>query len=95
MEFVGCSSHGGRELQPKGCPELSLVQVILMDAKGKAIPNSIYDMGSNETFMNVGRDHDTPVLAIASLRRWWRQLGKNRYYGPSELFITADAGGSN
>ncbi len=45
--------------------------------------------------MNVGRDHDTPVFAVASLRRWWSALGKKRYPEARELLITADAGGSN
>ena len=28
-------------------------------------------------------DHDTPVFAVASLRRWWEEMGKSRH--PSEL----------
>ena len=37
-----------------------------------------------------GPDHDTPAFAVASLRRWWEEMGKSR-----ELFITADASGGN
>ncbi len=94
-ELVGDYSNGGREWQPKGRPEQSLVHDFPKDARGKAIPYGIYDMGSNEALVNVGRDHDTPAIALASLRRWWSQLGKKRNPEASELYITADAGGSN
>ena len=62
---------------------------------GKAIPYGIYDMARNEAWVNVGRDHDTPAFAVASLRRRWSEMGKRRYPEARELFITADAGGSN
>ena len=65
------------------------------DATGKAIPYGIYDMGRNEAWVSVGCDHDTPTFAVASLRRWWEEMGRHRYREARELFITADAGGSN
>ncbi len=52
-------------------------------------------MGRNEAWVNVGRDHDTPAFAVASIRRWWNTMGKRAYADAKELFITADAGGSN
>ena len=54
-----------------------------------------YDMGRNEAWVSVGCDHDTPAFAVASLRRWWEEMGSSRYPDARELFITADAGGSN
>ena len=65
------------------------------DAIGKAIPYGVYDMARNEAWVNVGRDHDTPAFAVASIRQWWKMMGKRAYGGATELFITADAGGSN
>ena len=59
------------------------------------IPYGIYDIGRNEAWVSVGCDHDTPTFAVASLRRWWEEMGKGRYPEARELFITADAGGSN
>ena len=94
-ELVGDFSNGGREWQPKGRPEKSLVHDFPQDSAGKAIPYGVYDMGRNEAWVNVGRDHDTPAFAVASLRRWWNEMGKRRYPEASELYITADAGGSN
>ena len=94
-ERVGDFKNAGREWQPKGQPEKSLVHDFPQDATGKAIPYGIYDMGRNEAWVSVGCDHDTPAFAVASLRRWWEGMGKSRYPEARELFITADAGGSN
>ena len=52
-------------------------------------------MGCNEAWVSVGCDHDIPTFAVASLRRWWEEMGTRRYPEARELFITADAGGSN
>ena len=94
-ELVGDFKNGGREWQPKGSPEQALVHDFPQDSTGKAIPYGIYDMARNEAWVNVGRDHDTPAFAAASLRRWWNDMGRHRHPGARELFITADAGGSN
>lgn len=94
-ELVGDFKNGGREWQPKGTPEKTLVHDFPQDATGKAIPYGVYDMGRNEAWVNIGRDHDTPAFAVASISRWWDAMGKRSYPGADELFITADAGGSN
>jgi hypothetical protein len=94
-ELVGDFKNNGREWQPKATPEKSLVHDFPQDATGKAIPYGVYDMGRNEAWVNVGRDHDTPAFAVASIRRWWSAMGKSKYPDADELFITADAGGSN
>jgi hypothetical protein len=94
-ELVGDFKNPGREWQPKASPEKALVHDFPQDAAGKAIPYGVYDMGCNEAWVNVGRDHDTPGFAVASIRRWWNAMGKSRYRDAEELYITADAGGSN
>ena len=94
-ELVGDFTNGGREWQPKGRPEKSLVHDFPQDSAGKAIPYGVYDMARDEAWVNVGRGHDTPAFAVASLRRWWNEMGKRRYSEARELYITADAGGSN
>ena len=65
------------------------------DAVGKAIPYGVYDVAANDGFVNVGTDHDTPVFAVVSIETWWKRMGAKRYPEARELFITADAGGSN
>jgi Rhodopirellula transposase DDE domain len=94
-ELVGDFKNKGREWQPKGTPEKTLVHDFPQDASGKAIPYGVYDMARNEAWVNVGRDHDTPAFAVASIRRWWSAMDKSAYREAQKLLITADAGGSN
>lgn len=94
-ELVGNFKNAGQEWQPGKTPEHVLVHDFPTDALGKAIPYGVYDMTRNEAYVNVGRDHDTPAFAVASIRRWWTTMGKLAYPEATELFITADAGGSN
>jgi hypothetical protein len=94
-ELVGDFKNGGKEWQPAGTPEKVLVHDFLSEGVGKAIPYGVYDMARNEAYVSVGRDHDTPAFAVASIRRWWITMGRRAYPGAEELFITADGGGSN
>lgn len=94
-ELVGNFRVAGREWQPKGSPEQVFVHDFPGDSIGKAIPYGVYDMAHDDAYVSVGRDHDTPAFAVASIRRWWLQLGRKRYPNAKKLFITADAGGSN
>lgn len=94
-ELVGNFRNGGREWQPKGHPDSALVHDFPQDALGKAIPYGVYDMGRNEAWVSVGRDHDTPAFAVASIRHWWKAMGRRAHPKAQQLFITADAGGSN
>jgi Rhodopirellula transposase DDE domain len=45
--------------------------------------------------VSVGVDHDTAAFAVATLRRWWEQVGRAAYPEASRLLVTADAGRSN
>ncbi len=45
--------------------------------------------------MGVGTDHDTAAFAVATLRRWWEQVGRAAYPDADRLLVCADAGGSN
>jgi len=94
-ELVGPFKNAGREWQPRATPEHALVHDFPADALGKAIPYGVYDMARNEAWVSVGRDHDTPAFAVASIRQWWKMMGKRAYPDAKTLFITADAGGSN
>ena len=94
-ELVGDFRNAGREWQPQGEPERALVHDFPSDGLGKAIPYGIYDMARNEAWVSVGRDHDTPAFAVASIRQWWQMMGHQAYPEAQALFITADAGGSN
>lgn len=94
-ELVGDFKNAGREWQPTGTPEPVRVHDFPSDAVGKAIPYGVYDMARNEAWVSVGRDHDTPAFAVASIRQWWTMMGRAAYPQATALLITADAGGSN
>src|SRR5215211_3241514 len=94
-ELVGDFKNAGREWQPAGTPEVVRVHDFPGDAIGKAIPYGVYDMARNEAWVSVGRDHDTPAFAVASIRQWWTMMGRHAYPTADALYITADAGGSN
>jgi len=95
QELIGNFKNGGREWQPQGEPELVDVHDFPSDAIGRAIPYGVYDLAANDGFVSVGIDHDTPVFAVTSIEAWWKQVGVKRYPEAREIFITADAGGSN
>ena len=94
-ELVGRFSNAGREWQPTRQPEAVNVHDFPIKGQGKAIPYGIYDVGRNEGFVSVGITADTAEFAVASIRLWWRKLGRRRYADTKELLITADCGGSN
>jgi hypothetical protein len=94
-ERVGPFRNGGREWQACGCPEEVRVDDFPDPELGKAIPYGVDDLAANEGWVSVGTDHDTAEFAVESLRRWWVQMGKERYPAATRLLITADSGGSN
>jgi hypothetical protein len=94
-ELVGRFANGGREWQPTGEPEQVGVHDFPDPTLGKAIPYGVYDLGANAGWVSVGTDHDTARFAVATLRRWWEEMGKQTYPQATRLLVTADAGGSN
>ena len=94
-ELVGDFKNNGRELRPKGQPELVRVHDFVDPEQGRATPYGIYDLGRNSGWVSVGMDHDTAAFAVETIRRWWRSMGHPTYPRATRLLITADAGGSN
>jgi hypothetical protein len=94
-ELVGAFKNGGREWQPTGQPEAVQVHDFPSMAEGRAIPYGVYDLTANQGWVSVGTDHDTAEFAVATIGRWWEQMGTSVYPGARELLITADGGGSN
>jgi Rhodopirellula transposase DDE domain len=94
-ELVGDFKAVGREFEPKGRP----VEVRTHDFKdkdlGHAIPFGVYDLASDEGWVNVGIDANTAEFAVNSILGWWQQLGRQRYPHANSLTITADCGGAN
>jgi hypothetical protein len=94
-ELVGDFKNNGRELRPKGQPEVVRVHDFVDPELGRATPYGIYDLGHNSGWVSVGMDHDTAEFAVETIRRWWRTMGRPVYPEATRLLITADAGGSN
>jgi hypothetical protein len=94
-ELVGDFKNAGREWRPKGEPELVRVHDFKDKQLGKAIPYGVYDIATDQGWVNVGIDHDTAQFAVSSIRSWWEHLGQPRYPHATRLQITADCGGSN
>jgi hypothetical protein len=94
-ELVGDFRNSGREWRPRGQPEEVRVHDFRDPKVPKAIPHGVYDLTWNEGCVSVGIDHDTARFAVASIARWWREMGRQRYPRAKELLITADCGGSN
>ncbi len=94
-ELVGDFKNAGHEWHPKGSPEPVRVHDFIDRDLGKVIPYGVYDTTRNEAWVSVGVDHDTAEFAVATLERWWREMGKRAYPDATELLVTADGGGSN
>lgn len=94
-ELVGEYANGGREWQPKGTPEPVNTHDFPNAQLGKGIPYGVYDQGADEGWVSVGISADTAEFAVATIERWWREMGSQRYPAARHLMITADGGGSN
>jgi hypothetical protein len=94
-ELVGDFKNGGREWRPEGQPEEVRAHDFQDKGLGKAIPYGVYDLTNNQGWVSVGVDHDTAPFAARSIRRWWEEMGAERFPRARELAITADGGGSN
>lgn len=64
-------------------------------AEGRAIPYGIYDYAHNDGYIVVGMSHETPTFAVAAIRRWWMDVGRQCYPEAQRLLIEGDGGGAN
>jgi hypothetical protein len=94
-ELVGDFKNGGREWHPKGEPEEVRVHDFKIKELGKAIPYGVYDLQRNAGWVSVGVSHETSAFAVATIRRWWKEMGRKSYRKATSLQIVADSGGSN
>ncbi len=94
-ELIGDFSNVGKEYSKKGIPVETRMHDFPDKQLGKAIPYGVYDIESNEGWVNVGINHDTAQFAANSILRWWQEMGQYRFPRATRLLITADAGGSN
>ena len=94
-ELIGEYKNNGREWTPIGCPTEVNVYDFIDKTNGKAAPYGVYDIGKNTGWVTVGISSDTASFAVATIRSWWEEEGKNQYPNSNRLYINADGGGSN
>lgn len=94
-ENLGNFKNPGQEYHPTGKAPQVRVYDFPDKALGKAIPYGVYDLAKDQGWVSVGISHDTAEFAVATIRAWWQQMGKPLYKQATELYITADGGGSN
>jgi DDE family transposase len=94
-EQAGNYGREGREWGPAGEPVTVRSHDFPDRNQAHAIPYGIYDEKANAGFVNVGTDHNTAALAVESIRRWWRAVGRDAYPDASRLLVTCDSGSSN
>ena len=92
-ELIGKFKQPGR--QWRQTPHDVLIYDFRSDATGIAIPYGIYDVGRNHGYMVIGVSHDTADFAVAAIRSWWVNVGRQVYPRATTLLIEADCGGSN
>jgi len=92
-ELIGQFRNSGRTWRQQ--PLQVLETDFPSDAKGKAVPYGIYDVGYNEGYMIVGVSHETAEFAMTAIQRWWLEVGQARYPGGQHILLQADSGGAN
>jgi hypothetical protein len=94
-ELVGNCKNGGREWHRKGKGPTVNDHDFPDESVPRAYPYGVYDLAHNKGWVNIGTDRDTAAFAVASIRGWWKAVGRRFYPAAKRLLITADAGGSN
>lgn len=94
-ELLGDFKNAGKEFHPKGAPTLVNCHEFPRDSVGKAAPYGVYDLTKNNGWVSVGMSADTAQFAVASIEKWWSNMGKEVYDKAPAIMITADCGGSN
>lgn len=94
-ELIGNYKNTGVEWLPEKQPTKVKVYDFIDKNLGKAVPYGVYDIGNNEGWVSVGISHDTASFAVATIRNWWYEMGKEKFPTAKKILITADGGGSN
>lgn len=94
-ELIGEYKNNGKEWREVKNPAEVNVYDFIDKTNGRAIPYGVYDVTNNKGWMNVGVSADTAAFAVATIRSWWKNEGKDRFKDAQKLYIVADGGGSN
>lgn len=64
-------------------------------AQGVAIPHGLYDLSTNQGYIQIGTSRDTAEFACDSIRYWWTHHGCKNYPLATSILLLCDSGGSN
>ena len=96
LVLVSTSTHGGARMAAEGRAGVrARARISRRIRAARRFPTAFMTWPATRPGVSVGQDHDTPAFAVASIRYWWRKMGRRAYPQATELFITADAGGRN
>jgi hypothetical protein len=56
----------------------------------KVLPDEVYNLTTNQEWVNASINNETVEIAVESIHRWWQDIGKEIYKNATELLITAD-----
>jgi hypothetical protein len=93
-ELVGNYANRGREWHEAGEGD-DVLTYDFPNSVPKAVPYGVYDVRRNEGWVSVGMSGDTGEFSVATIGRWWTNMGRAAYPGATDLLITADCGGGN
>jgi hypothetical protein len=91
----GDVKHVGRAWHPQGQPPQGRVDDGIDPTRGQAMPAGGDDGHANRGWGSVGVAHDTPAVAVATIRAGWRQMGSPLDPKARARLIPADSGGSH
>jgi len=94
-ELVGSFRNGGSDYRPEGGPIRVNTHDFPTKAGGKVTPYVVFCMVLNMAWVSVGISCDTSKFAVNAIRRWMREICRVYYPECTDLWITADSGGSN
>lgn len=95
VEKLGNLKNNGQEYHLKGqAPKVDAHEFLDREHE-KVIPYGVYDITKNKGWVNIGTSYNTAELAVESIRFWWYRMGRLSYRKATDLYITADSGGSN
>ncbi len=94
QELVANPANATAEWRPQGSPAAPCAHGLPRDTGGEAIPYDAHNMDRDEPWVSIGRTHDIPAVAVASIHHWWQCMGRIAYPDAKALYVTADAGGS-
>ena len=74
-ERVGDGTNAGRAWHPQGPAPKVRLDAFVDPEWGQAIPSGVDDRHAHVGWVSVGVDHETPAVAVATLRAWWGHMG--------------------